>query len=158
MLYACDYAACRQLAQIVRNDLAAIGLRVKVKLFDHNTLYARLATPNEPFDVAFGTWLTDYPDPASMLDGMLANSGLYPTFNDPKYQHELAAVGKLAGPERDLAFGKLGLRLARDAAPIVAYGNAVSEEEFFSPRIGCQTYAFYVGVDLAALCVRRQPG
>lgn len=156
VLYACDYAACRQLAQIVSDDLAAIGLRVEVKIFDHATLYGRLAKPHEPFDLGFGTWLTDYPDPASMLNGMLADSGMYPTFNDPKYQHALAAVGQLGGPERYLAFGKLAVRLARDAAPIVAYGNGVSEEEFFSPRIGCQTYAFYVGVDLAALCARRQ--
>ena len=155
VLYACDFAACRQLAQIVSNDLATIGLRVEVKIFDHATLYARLARPNEPFDLAFGTWLTDYPDPASMLDGMLADSSIYPTFNDPKYQRELAAAGQLTGPERYLAFGRLALRLARDAAPIVAYGNGVSEE-FFSQRIGCQTYAFYGGVDLAALCIRRR--
>ena len=64
VLYSCDYAACRQQAQIVSDDLAAIGLHVEVKIFDHATLYARLATPTEPFDIAFGTWLTDYPDPA----------------------------------------------------------------------------------------------
>jgi peptide/nickel transport system substrate-binding protein len=154
ILYACNYAACRQLAQIVSNDLARIGLRVETKAFDHNALYARLATPNEPFDIAFGTWLTDYPDPASMLNGMLADRSIYPTFNDPVTQRALAATGRLTGPERYLAFGRLALRLARDAAPIVAYGNGVSEEEFFSSRIGCQTYAFYVGVDLAALCSR----
>ena len=129
-------------------------MRVELKIFDHTTLYARLSRPDEPFDIAFGTWAADYPDPAEMLDGMLANGSFYPTFNDPKYQRERAAAGQLTGPERYLAFGRLALRLAHDAAPIVAYGNAVSEEEFFSPRIGCQTYAFYLGVDLAALCTR----
>jgi ABC-type transport system substrate-binding protein len=154
VLYTCNYAACRQLAQIVSDDLAAIGLRVEVKFFDHATLVARFTKPNEPFDIGFAGWLTDYPDPDEMLTGMLAAPGDYPTFNDPKYQRELAAVGQLSGPKRYLAFGKLALRLARDAAPIVAYGNEPSEEEFFSPRIGCQTYSFYVGVDLAALCTR----
>ena len=154
VLYACDFAACRQQAQIVSNDLAGIGLRVEVKIFDHSTLYARLATPNEPFDIAFGTWLTDYPDPAEMLDGMLADPSGYPTFNDSEYEQERAAAGQLTGSERYLAFGKLALHVARDAAPIVAYGNSVSEQEFFSSRIGCQTYAFYVGADLAALCAR----
>ena len=154
VLYSCDYAACRELAQIVSNDLDRIGLRAEIKIFDHSTLYARLATPNEPFDIAFGTWLTDYPDPGSMLNGMLADPSLYPTFHDQGYQRALAATGQLTGPERYLAFGKLALRLARDAAPIIAYGNGVSEQEFFSSRIGCQTYAFYVGADLAALCAR----
>ena len=156
VLYTCNYAACRQQAQIVSDDLAAIGLHVEVKIFDHATLYARLARPNEPFDIAFGTWLTDYPDPNQMLTGMLAAPGGYPTFDDPKFVRELAAAGQLSGPQRYVAFGKLALRLARDAAPIVAYGNEPSEEAFFSPRIGCQTYSFYVGVDLAALCARRQ--
>jgi hypothetical protein len=131
ILYTCDYAACLQLARIVRNDLAAIGLRVEVRSFDHVTLYARLARPNEPFDVAFGTWVPDYPDPASMLNGMLADSNLYPTLDDPKWQRELAAAGQLAGPQRYLAFGRLALRLDRNAAPIAAYGNGVEEE--FSP-------------------------
>jgi YVTN family beta-propeller protein len=156
VLYTCNYAVCRQQAQIVSDDLAAIGLRVEIKIFDHATLYARFTKPNEPFDIGFATWLIDYPDPASMLNGMLAATGSYPTFNDPKYQRELAAVGQLSGPKRYLAFGKLALRLARDAAPIVAYGNEASQVEFFSPRIGCQTYSFYVGVDLASLCTRRQ--
>ena len=156
VLYTCNYAACRQQAQIVSDDLAAIGLHVEIKIFDHATLYARLARPNEPFDIAFGTWLTDYPDPNQMLTGMLAAPGGYPTFDDPKFVRELAAAGQLIGPQRYLAFGRLALRVARDAAPIVAYGNEPSEEAFFSPRIGCQTYSFYVGVDLAALCARRQ--
>ena len=55
VIYACEYAACRPLAQTVRKDLADICLRVEVNIFDHNTLHARLATPNQPFDIAFGT-------------------------------------------------------------------------------------------------------
>jgi hypothetical protein len=58
-------------------------------------------------------------------------------------------------PQHEASFGKLALRLARHSAPIVPYGYGVTEE-FFSPRIGCQTYASYLYVDLAALCVRRQ--
>jgi hypothetical protein len=40
------------------------------------------------------------------------------------------------------------------ATPI-AYGNSASRD-FFSPRIGCQSYGVY-GIDLAALCIRRAP-
>jgi peptide/nickel transport system substrate-binding protein len=155
VLYDCNYPDCRKQAQIVSNDLAAIGLRVEVKIFDHATLAGRTSRPNEPFDLTFATWLTDYPDPDEMLTGMLAAPGGLPTFDDPNFKRELAAADQLSGPQRYLAFGKLALHLARDAAPIVAYGNEASEEEFFSPRIGCQTYSFYVGVDLAALCTRR---
>ena len=39
------------------------------------------------------------------------------------------------------------------AAPLIAYGNQ-SSHDFFSARIGCQTYGAY-GIDLAAMCIRR---
>jgi peptide/nickel transport system substrate-binding protein len=153
VLYTCGYSACLQLAQLVKHDLAAIGLGVKVKIFDHAALIVRLARPHEPFDLAFAGWAPDWPDPAAMLNGMLANASAYPTFDDPNYTRELAATEPLTGPRRYLAFGNLASSLARHFAPIVPYGNAVNEE-FFSPRIGCQTYASYYGADLAALCVR----
>jgi hypothetical protein len=86
---------------------------------------------------------------------MLDNPSAYPTFNDLYYQRRLAAAGRLTGPERYLANGKLAADLARDAAPLLPYGTATNHE-FFSARIGCQTYSFYPGVDLAALCTKRR--
>jgi hypothetical protein len=55
-----------------------------------------------------------------------------------------------------LAFGKLDLTLVRDAAPLLAYGNGAAAD-FFSPRIGCQSYGVY-GMDVAALCLRGRRG
>jgi hypothetical protein len=65
----------------------------------------------------------------------------------------MAAAARLSGPARDLTYSKLALDLARDAAPLIVYGNAL-ESDFFSARVGCQTYNPYVGPDLAALCIR----
>jgi hypothetical protein len=48
------------------------------------------------------------------------------------------------------------LDLARNAAPLIAYGNATSSD-LFAARIGCQTYGYYHGIDLGALCMRRTP-
>jgi hypothetical protein len=45
------------------------------------------------------------------------------------------------------------MELARDAAPLIAFGNFESHA-LFSARIGCQSYGIY-GIDLAALCVRK---
>jgi hypothetical protein len=72
-----------------------------------------------------------------------------------RYTREVAAADQLTGPRRYLALGKLAVSVARDSAPIAAYGNSLGQE-FFSAGIGCQTYAFYYGVDLAALCVKRE--
>ena len=83
---------------------------------------------------------------------MLDTSSNEPTLNDPLAQRQLAAAAPLAGPERYLTYGALDLDLARNAAPLAAFGN-ISSRDFFSARIGCQTFGTY-GIDLAALCNR----
>lgn len=83
-----------------------------------------------------------------MLDVLLNNE----SFDDPTYRHRLTAAARLTGPARYIAYGKLDDDLARRAAPMVAVGDLASHD-FFSARIGCQTYGFY-GVDLAALCIK----
>ena len=75
-----------------------------------------------------------------------------PTFKDPAYQHKLANAARLSGPKRYLTYGKLDLDLARNAAPLAAFDN-LTDNDFFSARIGCQTDGVY-GIDLAALCLR----
>jgi hypothetical protein len=86
-----------------------------------------------------------------MLTSILEESSVGPTFNAPAYQRKLAAAAGLSGPERYLTYGELDLDLARNAAPLAAFGNLTSND-FFSARIGCQTYGIY-GMDLAALCL-----
>jgi ABC-type transport system substrate-binding protein len=152
VLYTCDVPPCDQQAQIVKTDLAAIGLHVVIKAFQFSTLVTRIARRGERFDLAYAGWLPDYPDPAAMLTSLLEDSSHAPTFDDPAYQRRLAAAARLSGPARYLAYAKLDADLTRDAAPLIAYGN-LSDHDFFSARIGCQTFGFY-GIDLAALCIR----
>jgi peptide/nickel transport system substrate-binding protein len=153
VLYTCDRPACTEQAQIIKNDLAAIGVRVVVKAFQADVLFTRLATPGEPFDISYGGWMADYPDPQSVLDPLLQNSSNLPPFDDPSYRAKLRATARLSGPERYLRYARLDRDLARNAAPLAAYDNPYSHE-LFSARMGCQTYGFY-GIDLAALCIKR---
>jgi hypothetical protein len=76
-----------------------------------------------------------------------------PGFDDPAYDRRFIDAERLTGQARYLAYGKLDLDIARYAAPLLAYGNP-STPDFFSARIGCQTYGVY-GMDLAALCIKR---
>jgi hypothetical protein len=87
-----------------------------------------------------------------MLTELTESSAIAPTFDDPNYRRQLAAASQLQGPQRYLAFGQLDIELAGDAAPLVAYGN-LNSADFFSPRVGCQTFGPY-GIDLAALCIK----
>jgi YVTN family beta-propeller protein len=154
VLYTCDVSPCDQQAQIIKIELAAIGLRVEVKAFPDATLYTKTVTPGEPFDIAWVGWLPDYLDPAAMLNVLLENGTIIPTFEDPTYRARLAAAARLTGAERYLTYARLDADLARNAAPFVAFGN-LSSHELFSARIGCQVYGAY-GVDLAALCIKKR--
>lgn len=152
VLYTCDSFPCPEQAQIVKTDLAKIGLQVQIKRLPSATLFARVARRGEPFDLVWDGEIADYPDPQAMLTQILEDSSVAPTFNDPAYQHKLAAAARLSGPKRYLTYGELDLDLARNAAPLAAFGN-LTTNDFFSARIGCQTFGIY-GVDLAALCIK----
>jgi ABC-type oligopeptide transport system substrate-binding subunit len=125
---------------------------VHVKAFPWFAEARRLARRGEPFDLATGGWVADYPDPSAMLNPLLNNSSILPTLHDPTYQRRLAKTDRLTGPYRYVAYGEFAADLARNAAPLVAFGNAATHD-FFSARIGCQVYGVY-GLDLAALCVK----
>lgn len=152
MLYTVDIPPGPKRAQIIKNDLDAIGIHVQIKTFPRSTLFSHLATPSEPFDLSVAGWGALYPDPSQIFALVDGSSGI-PSLNDPAYQRRLAATAQLSGPQRYLTYGALDLDLARNAAPLAAFGNP-SSNDFFSQRIGCQTYGVY-GMDLAALCVRR---
>ena len=139
--------------QIIKTDLAAIGIRVEVKAFPSATLFARIAMRGEPFDLAWDGWLPDYLDPAAMLNSLLEDSTVLPTFEDATYRARLVAASRLTGAERYLTYARLDADLARNAAPLVALGE-LSGPDLFSARIGCQTYGVY-GIDLAALCIKK---
>ena len=108
-------------------------------------------TSGEPFDLAWSGWIPDYLDPQEMTS-ILEDSSIGPTLNDPAYQRKLARAARLSGPQRYLTYCQLDLDVARNAAPLAAFGN-LPNYDFFSARIGCQTYGVY-GIDLAALCLR----
>lgn len=152
VLYTCDHPPCDQQAQIIKTDLAAIGIHLQIRAYPEPTLNTKLATPGEPFDLATAAWISDYPDPDAILNLLLETPTAFPTFDDPTYRHRLAAAAQLSGPNRYLTYAKLNADLTRNAAPWVAYGNT-DAHDLFSARIGCQTFGVY-GIDIAALCLR----
>ena len=152
VLYTCDYAPCPQQAQIVKTDLAKIGLHVKVVEFGSG-LYSHVARAGEPFDMAFVNWFADYADPDDFLNGLLESGTFLPTFRNPGVARKLAEVAQLTGTRRYLAYAKLDIELAKTAAPFAVYGIPYSHN-LFSARIGCQVFSPVYGVDFAALCLR----
>jgi YVTN family beta-propeller protein len=154
VLYTCQVAPCEQQAQIIKTNLAAIGIRVEVKALPSAKLFGKVAKPGEPFDMTYVSWLADYPDPGGFLNVLLTSGTVIPTFDDPAYRARLAAAARLTGTKRYLTYARLDADLARHAAPWIAFGNAASHE-LFSARMGCQVHGVY-GMDLAALCIRKR--
>jgi peptide/nickel transport system substrate-binding protein len=152
VFYTCNHSPCDQMAQVVKTDLATIGIDVQVKTFPIDALFTRIRRKGEPFDLSWNEWVADYPDPDNFLN-LLARGGTIPTFDDPAFERKLADAARLSGPARYLAYGTLDTDLVRNGAPWVAYGNMLSYD-FFSARMGCQVYQPVYGVDIAALCIK----
>jgi ABC-type transport system substrate-binding protein len=143
-------------AQIVRRDLKRIGLDVVIKQFPVGVLFQKIATPGEPFDLAWIGW-TGSPDPG-LLDCLFNGRWIgtegscnYSYFNSPRFNRRLGAASRLTGRARSKAFGRLDLELTRDAAPAMAYtyDNALT---LISKRTGCVVLNPWL--DLAAVCLR----
>jgi hypothetical protein len=83
------------------------------------------------------------------LDGRFVGSTNSSRFDSPAYNRLLRRAARLEGAERYRAYGALDIRLARDAAPMVAI-DYVNDVMLVSERVGCVARSF----DLASLCIR----
>jgi YVTN family beta-propeller protein len=152
-LYTCNEPACAESGEIVRANLAAIGIEVEVRQFPLPTLFQRLLTPGEPFELAQFGWSADSADPATFINSLFASPQQpYAYLDDRRLQDRMAQAARLSGPERYRAYARLDRDLASEGAA-VAYASQTSPD-FFSARIGCQVNQPLYGMDLGSLCLR----
>jgi ABC-type transport system substrate-binding protein len=159
VLYVPTRPGAPELAQIIKQNLKQIGLDVEVKIFPAGTGYFdRLANPAEPFDMAWANALFTGPDPGLVLSALFDGGSIgKPTnsdlsyFNSPKWNRLLRRASQLSGARRYRAFGRLDVKLAREAAPTVAWSvdNAFT---LVSARTGCVVVNPYL--DVEAACIR----
>ncbi len=160
VIYTCNSGSCPQRAQVVQENLKAIGINVKIRQFDRAVQFEKEGIRGEPFDIADEGWIADYPDPYDFINILLDGNTIRPRnnvnfsyFNDPKFNDLMADAAKLAGEERLARYAELDEQIARDGAPLAAYHNDTNRD-FFSAKIGCQVYQPVYGMDIAALCAR----
>jgi YVTN family beta-propeller protein len=152
VLYTCSAYPCPEQAEIVRTDLAAIGLRVQVRTFGTDSLFDLESKRDPQFDMAWAGWIPDAIDPASLFDTLLETDEAVPTFVDPAVRRELDTANQLTGVKRSNAYAHLDRQIALRQAPLAAFGN-IYWRWFLSARTGCEKFGVY-GVDLGALCNR----
>ena len=143
-----------QVAQIVKNNLAAIGIDVHIHCMPGDEFYTRLSRTNEPWDMDVESYGSDYNDPGEFINGLAVDNNFNEThYHDPGLSRRIRAAERLSGVRRAQAYAGLDLTLTRDVVPWINFANGISQD-FFSARIGCQLYQPVEGIDLAALCIR----
>jgi peptide/nickel transport system substrate-binding protein len=157
VVYVLDLPIGIALGQIVKQNLAKIGLTVEVQPIPPSAYFQRLTTPGEPYDLAFIPFLADYLDPYTyintQLDGRGAGTSNFSYFNSPKYNRLMRKAARLQGQARYRAYGRLDVQLARDAAPMVvfSFGN---EPTLVSKRVDRRCIVLRPALDLTAVCLK----
>jgi peptide/nickel transport system substrate-binding protein len=158
VLYTCsDRPDCIALAQVLQQNLAAIGFELRIKQFPLQLMFQKLANPREPFDLAWVGFGAAWTDPQTFLgifDGRTIgrpDNVNWSYFDSPRYSRLLERASRLTGPARYRAYGELDVELAREAAPAIAVVSPNSWA-FVSARTGC--VVMNPGFDLTADCLK----
>jgi peptide/nickel transport system substrate-binding protein len=162
VLWTCGGIVCRSIGEIVRSNLAPIGLRVRIRQLDSWDIAG--GRRGAGYDLLDIVWTPDRPDPAAVLKPLLDGASLRPTdntnlsyFDDPATNARLARAGTLSGDARYRAYGALDVAVAREDTPLAAFA-VDNVAEFLAPRIGCSVFQpAYGSSSLGALCLRRTP-
>ena len=149
------------IGQLIKQQLGEIGLDVEVRGIPIHSASAayfkKLATPGEPWDMAFGLWSPSYIDPFAyinlLFDGRFVGGTNFTRFASGAYDKEMRRVARLPqGSDRNSAYAALDVRLARDPAPLAAV-DFLNEPTLVSKRVGC--IVLRPVLDLTAVCLKR---
>jgi ABC-type transport system substrate-binding protein len=147
------------IGQLVKQQLAEIGLQVEVRGIPIHSASAayfnKLATPGEPWDLAFGLWSPSYIDPFAyinlLFDRRFLGATNFTRFVPGPYERQMLRAARLPqGSDRNAAYASLDVRLARDPAPVAAV-DFLNEPTLVSKRVGC--IVLRPVLDLTAACL-----
>jgi ABC-type transport system substrate-binding protein/class 3 adenylate cyclase/streptogramin lyase len=148
LLAVCQETRCTARAQILKQDLARIGIHLKVQTYNRAQ-----SAPPPGADIVDGGWIVDEFDPINILGLLAGSQNPDSTFDDPYWRRQVDAAAALPPPARFRAFGRVELKLMRRAAPWAAY-SIVGTPAFFSARLGCIRFSpVYAAPDIAGLCI-----
>ncbi|MGH3110623.1 MAG: ABC transporter substrate-binding protein [Gaiellaceae bacterium] len=145
VFYAPDFPLPLQAAQLVKQQLAAIGLDVAIRPIPLHiasaAYFERLAARNEPWDIALILWTPNIPDPHAyinlLLEAQFGDGATVTRFRSRVYRQAMQRAARAPQPRvRARAYAALDAALARDAAPLAAL-NVVNEVTLVSSRVGC---------------------
>jgi peptide/nickel transport system substrate-binding protein len=155
-----NIAAVIETAQLVKEQLAKIGLRVEIVRHSGGDfgpeLLANLTSPRAEWDIAFLLWTPNIRDAHEYLS-LLLETRLQggETLTRVRSRLASAALARAAllpkGRARDLAYAEVDAMIARDVAP-VAVLSVLNEATIVSKRVGCMILR--PALDLAVACLK----
>jgi peptide/nickel transport system substrate-binding protein len=160
VLYTTDFPAPVAVAQLAKQQLAAIGLEVEIKKFPIHIASAayleKLAGRGERWDLALVLWSPNLPNAHAyinlLLDAQHVGGTNLMRFASTTYDRQMRRAARIPQVrERQRAYGRLDVRLARQAAPLAAL-SVLNEPTFVSNRVGCMVRRPVL--DLTAVCLR----
>ena len=152
---------CPETENLLRSNLAAIGITVRVKVTDDRFTKA---ISSRDWDLVSFTWLLDYVDPTDFVNLLYdpkdplgyGYPNPLPTGIDDPWPARLRTAHDVGGAARGEEYRRLVSGMLRAAPPAAPYGTQNGPAQVFSSRIGCQIFRpqDWGYVDLAALCPR----
>jgi ABC-type oligopeptide transport system substrate-binding subunit len=160
VMYTTDVLPAVITAQLVKQQLALIGLEVEVKRIPLHIASAayleKLAARGEEWDIALVLWTPNIPDPHAYLNQLLETQLLdgetLTHFRSSTVSRELRQAARtLQTRDRGRAYARLDALLAREHAPLAAL-NVINEVTLVSNRVGC--IVLRPVLDLAVACLK----
>jgi ABC-type transport system substrate-binding protein len=158
ILYVADAPIALRRAEIIRHDLAQIGLEVEVRAFARPVLITKVSTRGEPFDLVLTGWTGFTPDPADFVVRLLDGKGIAATdnfnlsyFDDREVNRRLAEANVSPAPTRYAAFAAVESDILERYAPVAPIMNRLGYV-LVSTRIHCFAYDAFGGFDLGSAC------
>ena len=143
----------RREAEVVRSNLAPIGINVEIVAFADR--YSAVREPDAKIDLmGVGHW-QPFADPATFLYDLVFFGDSPRTWFPERVERQVEALSELSGAKRRSAAVALADRLASVEVPVAVDFTGVTPT-LLSPSLGCREFPpFGFGVDLAALCPSR---
>jgi ABC-type oligopeptide transport system substrate-binding subunit len=160
LMLAGNRGASLTIPQIVKFNLAKIGIDMDTEHLSTGPLSAKAGRRGEPFELYLGGWQADYPDPNNFLDVLLngnniqeANNNNYAYFSVPAINRRLEAASQLSGARRYEAYAGLDRDITTQYAPWAPLSYA-NNRDFVSRRVGCYQYHPTFSFNLATACIK----
>jgi len=160
VFYTTSAAPAIQVAQLVAQQLARIGLELDIRPIPLHIASAayleKLAARGTDWDLALVVWTPNIPEPHAYLNQLLENQFLdgrtLTGFRSRIASRELRRAARtLQAQGRAQAYADLDAFLARTEAPLAAL-NVISEVTLVSDRVGC--IVLRPVLDLAVACLK----